>query len=234
MQTAIDTDLITFDNWTLRVRSTPGSKRLLVLIHGFTGDENSMWVFAQNLPAQYWMVAPRAPYATEPFGYSWRPLPFPDPSNGSHRPDGFSGGQSPGVPSLEQLRPAAEALIRLIDAYSSSAGLDAGSFDVMGFSQGAVLSSILAFLYPQRIRKIGILAGFVPKELEILASKRPLEGRSIFVTHGTQDETVTIDRARDSIRILEKAGARVVYCEDEVGHKVSVKCLQALKSYFSD
>jgi predicted esterase len=104
----------------------------------------------------------------------------------------------------------------------------------MGFSQGAAMSNLLAFLYPQRIRKTGILAGFVPGGLEALVSKRPLDGKLFFVTHGTKDEMVTIDRARASISLLEQAGAKVTYCEDEVGHKVSVTCLRALREFFAD
>ena len=151
MQTAPNTDLIEFENWTLRVRKTDHpSPKLLLMIHGFTGDENSMWVFARDLPAHYWIIAPRAPHIAERGGYSWRPL----------QGDDF------GRPSLEQLRPAAEALIRLVDAYQLSAEIDANVFDVMGFSQGGAMSNLLAFLYPQRIRKTGILAGFIPSGLE--------------------------------------------------------------------
>jgi predicted esterase len=45
---------------------------------------------------------------------------------------------------------------------------------------------------------------------------------------------VGIERARAAIKILEQAGAQVTYCEDEVGHKVSVTCLRALKTFFAD
>lgn len=213
-----NTSLISFKNWTLRIQeSTHPSPRLLLLIHGHTGDENSMWVFARAIPNHYWMVAPRAPYAAESGGYSWRP-----PQTGNY--DQLS---------LEMLESAAEALIPLVDEYSVSAGIKAGDFDAMGFSQGAALSSVLAFLYPQRIRKTALLAGFVPSGFEELATQRPLEGKPVFVAHGTKDETVTVDRARASIAMLEQAGARVTYCEDEVGHKVSVTCLRALKEFFS-
>jgi phospholipase/carboxylesterase len=218
VQTAPDTQLIQFEGRTLRIReSTDPSARLLLLIHGLTGDENVMWVFARDLPARYWMVAPRAPYAAEPGGYSWRPPPF-------ETMDG---------PSLEQLKQNAEALIHLVDAYSASAGIDASTFDVMGFSQGAAMSNVLAFLYPHRIRKTGILAGFVPSGLEELVSQRPLEGKAFFVAHGTRDEKVTVDRARSSIALLEQAGAKVTYCEDDVAHKLSLNCLRALKEFFS-
>jgi len=227
VQTAPNTDLIEFEGWTLRIRKTDRpAPRLLLMIHGFTGDENSMWVFARDLPNHYWIVAPRAPHSTEPGGYSWRPLQAIDPATGSEIRFGR--------PSLEQLRPAAEALIKLIDAYQLSAGIDARVFDVMGFSQGAAMSNLLAFLYPQRIRKAGILAGFVPSGLDELVAKRPLEGMPFFVAHGTKDETVPVDRARASIEILEQAGAQVTYCEDEVGHKVSLTCLRALKDFLAE
>ncbi len=214
-----NTTLTSFNDWTLRVReSTQPSPRLLLLVHGFTGDENSMWIFVRDLPASYWMVAPRAPYASAQGGYSWRPPQF----------------ETLNQFSLDQLRAAAEALIRLVDEYSASAGLDAHTFDVMGFSQGAAMSSLLAFLYPERIRKVGILAGFVPGGLEELVPQRPLAGKPFFVVHGTKDQMVPIERARASIKVLEQAGAQVTYCEDEVGHKVSVTCLRALKKFFTD
>lgn len=215
------TSLISFKGWTLRVReATPSARRLMLLIHGLTGDENVMWVFARNLPADIWMVAPRAPHPAqmEQGGYSWRP-------SASATDDRLS---------AEELRPAAEALIRLVDEYSASVALDASVFDVMGFSQGAAMSSLLAFLYPQRVRKAALLAGFVPGGLEELVSQRPLQGKPFFVAHGTKDETVPIERARASIELLEQAGAQVTYCEDEVGHKVSVTCLRALKDFFAD
>jgi predicted esterase len=61
-----------------------------------------------------------------------------------------------------------------------------------------------------------------------------LEGKPFFVAHGTKDEMVPIDRARVSIETLERAGANVTYCEDAVGHKVSVNCLRSLKNFFAD
>jgi len=81
---------------------------------------------------------------------------------------------------------------------------------------------------------MGVLAGFVPAGLEELIAQRPLAGKSIFVAHGTQDEMVPIDRARNSIELLEQAGAQVTYCEDEIGHKVSRTCMRALENYLQD
>jgi hypothetical protein len=50
VQTETDTELINFNGWTMRVRPSQSSNpRLLVMIHGWTGDENSMWVFTRGL-----------------------------------------------------------------------------------------------------------------------------------------------------------------------------------------
>lgn len=177
-----------------------------------------MWVFTRNLPADYWIVAPRAPYSVDPSGYSWR---LPQYENMDRV-------------SLDMLRSITSELMRLVDEYAASVEIDASTFDVMGFSQGAAMSNALAFLYPNRIRKVAILAGFVPMELEGIVPQHPLAGKPVFVTHGTEDEMVTVDRARTSIKILERAGAKVMYCEDAVGHKVSANCLRALKDFFTD
>jgi phospholipase/carboxylesterase len=218
MRAQTDTQLITFQNWTLRVRpASRGTPRLLLLLHGWTGDENSMWVFVRNFPADYWIVAPRAPHASQPSGYSWRPLR-------ARKAD---------RPRLEDLQPAAEALISLADAYAAEGRIDVGQFDVIGFSQGAALTNTLALLYPGRVRRAGVLAGFVPMGSESLVAKRPLNNKPFFLAHGALDEMVQIEYARQSVQILERAGAQVTFCEDQVGHKVSAGCLRALEDFFA-
>jgi len=215
-----NTEIISYQNWTLRVRSAKkGTKRLLLLLHGLTGDENSLWVFARNLTENYWIVAPRAPYGSnQPSGgYSWRPLPD----------------ENPGWPTIDDFRPAVEALIPLIDAYAAENDIDASQFDAMGFSQGAALTNALALLHPERITRAGILAGFIPDNAEHLLQGRPLKGKQFFVAHGSLDEMVKIEYARQSVKLLEMAGADVTFCQDEVGHKVGAHCLNELEGFFS-
>lgn len=227
MQAVNNTLLETFENWTLRVRPPAREPaRLLLMLHGWTGDENSTWVFARNFPADYLILAPRGPYPAPQGGFSWRP----------HLPETF------GRPRLDDLRGSAEALIRLVDAYaakacaepSRSVRVDTAQFDVLGFSQGAALANALACLYPPRIRKAAILSGFMPAGMEDIIAKKPLDGKRFFVAHGAQDNLVPIDRARASMSLLEQAGARVTWCEAEVGHKVSAECLRGLEVFFQD
>jgi len=199
--------------------------RLLVMIHGLTGDENSMWVFARRFSPNYWIIAPRAPHPANPQGFSWRPNPLSIDEARANQTN---------RPGLDALRISAEALIKLIDEYAASVKVEADVFDAIGFSQGAAMVNVLGMLYPSRVRKMGVLAGFVPSGLDDYVSRRVLAGKHVFVAHGTQDEMVPIGRARASIQLLEQAGASITYCEDEVGHKLSSNCLRALEAYLTD
>jgi phospholipase/carboxylesterase len=217
VQIPSDTELINFNQWTLRVRKGSGpDAHLLLLLHGWTGNENSMWVFVRNFSKEYWIIAPRAPYASEPSGFSWRALP-----NGRK-----------GWPRLDDFRPSVSSLITLIGDYSSRNRVDAQQFDVIGFSQGAALANAIALLFPERVRRVGVLSGFLPVGSKALVDKRPLISKPFFVAHGTLDEMVNIEFARLSVALLERAGAQVTYCEDEIGHKLSPNGLRALEEFF--
>ncbi|MCX6065204.1 MAG: hypothetical protein NT121_05555 [Chloroflexi bacterium] len=211
-----DAPLTTFEDWTLRVRPGTG-KRILLLLHGWTGDENSMWIFTRNFPADYWILAPRAPNAAEPQGYSWRA----PAARGSW-------------PTVDLFRPSIDGLVELLEKWALANGLDGATVDVAGFSQGAALTLTLVALYPARVRKMGILAGFAPQGVEQILAPGLLNGKNIFLAHGTLDEMVPIAMARHAIQLLENAGAKVSYCESEVGHKLSADCLKALETYLAD
>ncbi|MBN2387381.1 MAG: hypothetical protein JXB85_10200 [Anaerolineales bacterium] len=213
-----DTQVIRFQDWTLRLRladSTPA--RLLLLLHGWTGDENSMWIFVRDFPTEITLLAPRAPSAAPEGGYSWRAI---TPQNW-------------GLPALDDLRPAVASLLTLVDDWGAQTGLDVGQFDVLGFSQGASLVYTLAALHPGRIRRLGALSGFLPQGLDDLLAGGRLDGKPAYVAHGTQDDLIPVARGRQAARALEAAGARVTYCEAETGHKVSADCLRGIRQFFT-
>jgi phospholipase/carboxylesterase len=208
----------TFEDWTIRVQP-PASKpvRVMVMLHGWTGDEQSMWFLTKNLKDDYWLIAPRAPYPAPQGGFSWRTF-----SSASTFP-----------PTYEQMRPSAAMLNDFIDRWGIANAVDVSQVDMMGFSQGAAMTVTFALTYPQRVRKFAVLAGFTPGGIGQDMNPRPLEGKSAFVAHGTADEMVPVEMARQTQALLEQAGAGVTFCEAKVGHKVSAECLRALGSFFS-
>jgi phospholipase/carboxylesterase len=208
-------DIRIIGDWVFREKRPEknANNRLLLMLHGWTGDENSMTVFAKAAPANYWLVAPRGIYQSDQGGYSW------------FREQGTT------WPWVDDFRSAMEALLELLTSDIFPEVIPK-QVDVMGFSQGAGLAYALAFLYPQKVRKIAGLAGFLPEGCEALARNQPLQGKKVFVAHGRLDELVPVEMGRHCAFILKEAGGEVEYCEDDVGHKLSKACFGGLKKFF--
>lgn len=213
-----DTLNLQIDDWVVRVRnpSPLSSAPVYLLVHGWTGDETVMWLFANRLPSHFLMVAPRAPYSTPLGGYGWQPS--------LNKP----------WPTVIELEPLADRLLVLLDRLKAHPETSAGDFNqvhLLGFSQGAAVCYTLALTHPERVRSIAGLAGFLPDGAAKLVDRQPLRGLPVFVAHGSQDDTVPVARARQSVELLESAGGKVTYCEEDVGHKLSAACFRALQSF---
>ena len=221
MQIETDTTLLDQFGWTFRVSPTMDEpSRVLLLLHGWTGDENSMWAFTHNLSSTYSIIAPRARYSAPPDrgGYSWREL----------RPGTW------GSPTLDELSLAADALVSLVDDWSASLSLTSPTFDMVGFSQGGALASTIAALHPARVGKVAVLSGFVPSGAESLLHSGLLEEVRFFWAHGKKDELISFERGRASIELLQNAGADVQLCQAEVGHRVSKECWRSLETFLNN
>lgn len=207
------------DGWHLKFHEPAGDgpHKVILLVHGWTGDEHSMWVFAPRLPKDALLIAPRAPYPSnhpEIAGYSWV----------QQRADGFS--------TLEMFAPAVdafEALLPQLAAHFPQA--DFASFGMAGFSQGSAFSVAYAVRNAERLQRLAMLAGFLPEASE--AALPALAGKPVFIAHGTQDQTVPVARAYAARDQLTAAGAQVRYCESEVGHKLGANCVAELANFFA-
>lgn len=124
--------------------------------------------------------------------------------------------------------------MEFITTWQLSYGFQEAPFDLMGFSQGAVMVYLLALLKPDRIRKMAALSGFIPRGQAIKPSGKSLAGKPVFVAHGRQDELIPVSMAQRSVAQLKEWGARVTYCESDAGHKVSKECLQSLEKFFEE
>jgi phospholipase/carboxylesterase len=191
----------------------PGN-RVLLLLHGWTGDENVMWIFTRFLPRDYWILSPRGPIQAPAGGYGWT-------SAGQEK---FS--------QFDAFETIADGLFEGMDAWLKDLGIPNGRINLMGFSQGAALSYALLITRPERIERTAALAGFIPQGGEQRLEQSKLNGKDIFIAHGSRDDTVPVDLARQAAQILENAGARVNYCEDDVGHKLSASCHKSLGAFF--
>lgn len=213
----IETKLLNLGEWTVRVRvpNNPGNHPVMLLLHGWLGNEDVTWIFAKRLPENCLLVAPRGIYpATREDQFSWIQNTTQELSK------------------LEDFKPAVESLIDLLALRPGAPNQNFDQVDILGFSQGAALGYAFATSYPDRVRTIAGLAGFVPEGIDLFVPEKPFNGKNFFVAHGSRDQIVPVTRTRKDIKILEDAGANVIYCEDDVGHKLSANCFRSLEKFY--
>lgn len=180
-----------------------------LMFHGLTGNENVMWVLESALPSGAFIAAPRGPYPLDQENsFSWVD---PAVGDGINRAD-FAGG-------LEQASSWVGALVE-------RHGLDLARTVFVGFSQGSALAFLLAEQQQTCPAALVSLAGYLPG-----GDLAPLNDLPVFWGHGSQDQTIPISRARLDVQRLEGLGARVRFCEADVGHKVGVECMRGLKEW---
>jgi phospholipase/carboxylesterase len=208
-------ETITIHNWVMRIRRPDGTGPfpVILLLHGWTGDENSMWIFASRLPNKALIISPRGLFITRKTGYSWHP----------EIPTSW--------PLVDDFTPAMESLYEEI----SSRNIADGNFDelsILGFSQGAALAYTMAIMHPERVSSLAGLSGFLPDSAYNWLGPNRFNGLPVFIAHGTNDDLVPVERARKCVGFLQDAGANVIYCEDNVSHKLSAKCFRGLEAFY--
>lgn len=191
-------------------------QELILLLHGWSGDENSMDIFIRALPTNVWIISPRAPYALPDTGYSW----------------------TKSIPDFPQAQiefiESASGLWQQISGWKNMLRIpDEITIHLVGFSQGGAMSLILSFLHGNQIGKIACLSGFLPDWGENLIINGSLINKPYLITHGTSDQIVPVERARMAQTILRSTGASVNYCETLGGHKLAAKCFIELKAFFA-
>lgn len=215
-----DLEVQSVNGWVFRQRMPdgfaygPGPYPVILMLHGWTGDENSMWIFAERLPKNALLIAPRGLYPAARGGFSWV--------------------QDKGRwPQLDDFKPAAQALWEFVTAENFPAA-DLNRLYLAGFSMGAALAFSMTLLYPQRVGAAAALSGFLPDGVAALVEQQPLKRKPVFLAHGSRDDLVPVERARQAVELLRQAGAQVDYCEDDVGHRLSVTCFRSLGMFFED
>jgi phospholipase/carboxylesterase len=189
---------------------------LVVMIHGWAGDENSMWAFKQVLPKDVAVVTPRAPLELDQGGYIWY-------RRGSRE---------------LQVEPATfwtglKQLSRFLSDLPQQYPIDPARLILVGFSQGAVVCHALALTQPGLAMGVASLAGHIPNLLADTAQVGSLQGLSVFIAHGTRDDVVPVEAGRQSRNLYTRLGAQVTYGEYHIGHKLSMTGKADLKHWLA-
>jgi phospholipase/carboxylesterase len=184
----------------------------LVLFHGRGADEHDLYPLLDVLdPARRWVgVTPRGPLLLPPGGAHWyvvRQVGYPDP---------------------ETFHATYRRVSAWLDGLAIATGIPLDRMVLGGFSQGAVMSYALG-LGSGRPRAAAIIAlsGFIPSvEGFALDPTPPLP--PIAIGHGTRDQVISVDFARQARDLLEQDGADIFYRESPIGHAIDPTFLEEL------
>ncbi|RLD28591.1 MAG: phospholipase, partial [Bacteroidetes bacterium] len=91
-----------------------------------------------------------------------------------------------------------------------------------GFSQGTILSYAVALTYPEKVKNIIALSGYINKD--ILPENLQIKNYShldFYCSHGSVDQVIPVDWARQTPKFLESLNIKHQYSEFPVGHGVA-------------
>lgn len=152
----------------------------------------------------------------------------PEASGGTWYPYSFLAPIERNEPYLSSALSAVGALVAHIEA----AGIAADHLVLVGFSQGACLTTEFVARNPRRYGGVAALTGGLigpdatPREYE-----GDLAGTPVFIGSADPDPHIPIERVHESARVLERMGARVttrIY--PGMGHTVNADELEHVRS----
>ena len=195
-----------------------GKPPVIFLFHGYGSNEEDLFSFAPELPPEYAVISVRAPYPLEPFGYAWYAIHF-DAPQGKWSDD-------------EQAKDSREKIVTFIEEACSTYYLDSDAITLLGFSQGTILSYAVALSYPNKIKNVIGLSGYINQGILVDDYReKDHSNLKVYASHGQVDQVIPPAWAQQIPEFLDGLGISHVYEEFPVGHGVSPQNFYAFKTW---
>ena len=122
-------------------------------------------------------------------------------------------------------------LMELIERIEGD-GIPAHRIALMGFSQGAVVGLDVGIRYPRRLAGIVGMSGYLAFPERLSDEKSPAaSGLPILLTHGKNDDVLSVEGAREAQAALRGAGFQVRLQEYLMGHQVIPEALALVSTF---
>jgi phospholipase/carboxylesterase len=218
--TTIETNPITPGSMVLQYlvrepKIITGKKKAIILLHGVGSNESDLFSFADQLPGDFYVIAARGQFSLGEGRYAWYNVDF-----------------STGKPVFDKTQELSsrEVIRKFITQVKQQYQLD--EVYLGGFSQGAIMSFSVGLTSPREVKGIISLSGRVLVELKPLITKHEdLQKLRAFVAHGTNDNTLSVEYARDARSYLESLGVQLSYHEYDLGHQVNEQVIKDLNDW---
>lgn len=192
---------------------------LLVMLHGYGSNEEDLFAFAEELPDEFFIISVRAPYPLPPYGNAWYAIHWQGSNDGKFSDD-------------NQAVVSREKIVQFLEEVKESYPVDPNNVTLVGFSQGCILSFAVALSYPEKIKNVIGLSGYINKEIiKEGYQKRDFSKLSIYNSHGTADQVIPVAWARKTKPFLDSLKIENTYSEFPVGHGVAPQNFRELKEW---
>jgi phospholipase/carboxylesterase len=191
---------------------------LLLLLHGYGSDEEDLFSFANELPSEYLIISARAPIQMRPYGNAWYEIDFDADENK--------------FTNTEQAIASRDLIVRFVDELIEKYDVDAQNITLIGFSQGAILSYSVALSYPEKIKRVVALSGYLNTNiLKENHTQNDFSNLNIFISHGSVDQVIPVEWARKAPDFLSNLGVKNDYHEYPMGHGISPQNFNDFKNF---
>ncbi|MBW8241560.1 alpha/beta fold hydrolase [Muricauda oceani] len=190
----------------------------LFMFHGYGSNEEDLFSFASELPGELMVISVKAPYNLEPFGHAWYAINF-DAEQGKWSDDG-------------QARESREKIVQFIDEAVEAYNLDKENITLLGFSQGTILSYSVALSYPEKVKNVVALSGYINENILVDGyAEKDHSKLNFYASHGQVDQVIPLEWAQKSPDFLKKLNIPTTYEEFPVGHGVSQQNFFSFKKW---
>lgn len=203
----------------LRPAATTSEKSpVLFMFHGYGSNEEDLFSFAPELSPELCIISVRAPYALQPFGFAWYAIHFDAPL-GKWSDD-------------TQAVASRDLIVGFIEEACVAYGLDTERVSLLGFSQGTILSLAVGISYPEKVKNIVALSGYVNENILLDGYRSKDHSRlEVYASHGMVDQVIPLEWAQKTPEFLNSLGVDCTYKEFPVGHGVSPQNFAGFKTW---
>lgn len=191
------------------------------MLHGYGSNEEDLFSFAPELPEDLFIISIRAPHELEMLGHAWYTINF-DAEYGKWSDD-------------QEAIKSRDMIVAFIDEACEFYKLDETNITLLGFSQGTILSYAVALSYPEKIKNVIALSGYINEQiLENNYGENDFTNLNIYASHGQVDQVIPVEWAQRAPIILSKLNIAHTYEEFPVGHGVSPQNFYSFKSWLEN
>jgi phospholipase/carboxylesterase len=192
---------------------------LLLLLHGYASNEADLFSFANALPSKYLVVSARAPLTVGSDAYAWYNVTFKD-----GKP----------VYNFDESEQSRLKIISFIETLKERYNIDSNEIYLCGFSQGAIMSYSVGLTRPDLIKGIAVMSGRMLEEIKYQAAPiDSLKKLKIFISHGSSDQTLPLQYAKDANAYLQSIGLLPSFKIYPDGHTISKPMLDDLVKWLN-